>query len=519
MAQHHHPRRHRSWGQRLTLVGGALSAVLLAAAAGGLGYFYRKVERLPRIELSGVLASPEASGDPQNYLIVGVDDADTLAADDPVRVGRDSPGLADTIMVLRIDPAERQASLLSLPRDLWVPYGGGDEARINTAIQRGNGRPDVLVQVLDDYLGIPIHHYVQLDFAGFYGLVEAIDGVPIYFPNPARDRNSGLSVLETGCVTLDARQALEYARSRHYQELIDDEWTSDPTGDLGRIQRQQAFIRAALNRAVSRGARNPGTFDRLLDVALDSVTVDDELTTGDIFDLAQRFRSFNPSSLETVSVPVVEDTTSGGAQIVRLVESEAEAVLAQFRGSAGDADSGEGDAGDAGNAGDAGDGTGGSDGSDGGGSDAASAVAPASVRLSVLNGSGVSGQASDASAELSEAGFSVIGTGEAETFDYSRTTVRYPAGSRTQAEAVASWLVAGADLEEVPASDGTTDADAVTVITGADWQGVADEAGTVDTTTSTLDTGGDDDTGDATSSTVPEDDGTTTTTTAPLQTC
>jgi polyisoprenyl-teichoic acid--peptidoglycan teichoic acid transferase len=313
-------------------------------------------------------------------------------------------------------------------------------------------------------------------------------------------------VLETGCVTLDARQALEYARSRHYQELIDDEWVSDPTGDLGRIQRQQAFIRAALNRAVSRGARNPGTFDRLLDVALDSVTVDDELTTGDIFDLAQRFRSFNPSSLATVSVPVVEDTTSGGAQIVRLVESEAEAVLAQFRGSESDADP------------DAGEGSGGSGGSDGAGSYAASAVDPASVRLSVLNGSGVSGQASDASAELSEVGFSVIGTGEAETFDYSRTTVRYPAGSRTQAEAVASWLVAGADLEEVPAADGTTDADAVTVITGADWQGVADEAGAVDTTTTTPDTGGDDETGDA-SSTAPEDDGATTTTTAPLQTC
>lgn len=491
MAKHRSSRWRRSWGQRLVIVTGALSALVLAATAGGLGYLYRKVDRLPRIELSGVLASPDDAGQAKNYLIVGIDDATGLDADDPVWNDREAQMLSDTIMVLRVDPAERKAALLSLPRDLWVSYPDGDEARINTAIQRGNGRPDVLIQVLDDYLGIPIHHYVQLNFAGFRDLVDAIDGVPIYFPQPARDRNSGLSVLDTGCVTLDPVQALAYTRSRHYQELIDDEWTSDPTGDLGRIGRQQAFIRAALDRAVSRGARNPGTLDRLLDVALDSVTVDDDLTTGDIFDLAQRFRSFDPTSLETFAVPVEDDTTSAGAQIVRLVESEAEPTLALFRGDDTSSDTTSGENGTT-----------------------TETVAPESVSLTVSNGSGVSGQAREAADELADAGFDVVGTGEADSFDYAETTIRYPTGSRAQAETVESWLATGAALEETPtpAADESTP---IQVITGTNWTGVAAQPRPPESTTTTTDGNDTTDRGDTTSSTTegtnPSDDSTTTT--------
>jgi polyisoprenyl-teichoic acid--peptidoglycan teichoic acid transferase len=465
--EHRGSRRRRTWGQRLVITTGVLSAVLLAGAAAGLGYLYRKVDRLPRMELSGVLAASDEGGEAKNYLIVGVDDATGLDPDDAVWRGREAQNLSDTIMVLRVDPEERKAVLLSLPRDLWVTFPDGDEARINAAIQKGEGRPDVLIELLDSYLGIPVHHYVQLNFAGFRDLVDAIDGVPVHFSLPSRDRYSGLAVAETGCVTLDPDQALAYARSRHFQQLVGEEWESDPTGDLGRIQRQQAFIRAALDRAVSKGARNPGTLDRLLDVGLDSVAVDDELTTGDILDLAQRFRSFDPGSLETISVPVVEDTTSGGAQIVRLVESEAEAVLAQFRGESGGS-GGSGDGGDGGAGGDD-DALGGED------DNAAELVDPVSVRLSVLNGSGVSGQARDAADELGKAGFTVVGTGEADSFGYEQTTVRYPAGSRAEAETVQRWLAAGAVLEEVPAADDGSAA--IEVVTGADWTGVAARPG------------------------------------------
>jgi LCP family protein required for cell wall assembly len=470
----------RSWLQRGILGVGILSSVAIATTAVGLGYVYQKVSRIPRVELSSVLDSPQDAGEPENYLIVGIDNADRLAEDDPIRTGRDGLMRSDTIMVLRIDPAEKHATLLSLPRDLWVPYADtNDEGRINTAIQRGDGRPDVLIQVLNDYLGIPIHHYVQVDFRGFRDLVDAVGGVPVYFPYPAKDDNSGLAVFETGCVTLDPEQALAYARSRHYEEEIDGEWRTDQSSDLGRIRRQQDFIRRALDRAVSRGARNPGTLDKLLDAALDSVTVDDELTTGDILDLAQRFREFDPDSLETYSVPTERDFV-GGADILRLLEADAEPTLALFRGTA---------------------------------PEDPTELSPAMIPLTVLNGTGAPGQASNAADALASVGFSIVSRGDDPLFGRQRTTVQYPPGQRAAAEYVSRWLVSGADLEEVPAdgtssrsggsgdgvrvidengqvtggvgSDDALGATGVVVVTGEDWAGVASSPSPAPSTSST----------------------------------
>jgi polyisoprenyl-teichoic acid--peptidoglycan teichoic acid transferase len=465
----------RTWVQRGVIVVGVLSSMAIAATAFGLGYVYRKVSNIPRVELSSVLDSPQDAGEPENYLIVGIDDADRLAPDDPVREGRDGLMRSDTIMVLRIDPAEKHASLLSLPRDLWVPYAQtNEEGRINTAIQRGEGRPDVLIQVLNDYLGIPIHHYVQVDFKGFHDLVDAVGGVPVYFPYPAKDDHSGLAIFESGCVTLDAEQALAYARSRHYEEEIDGEWTTDQSSDLGRIRRQQDFIRRALDRAVSKGARNPGTLDKLLNAALDSVTVDDDLTTGDILDLAQRFREFDPDGLETYSVPVERDFV-GGADILRLLEADAEPTLALFRGTA-PADPTE--------------------------------LSPAMIPLTVLNGTGMPGQAATAGDALASVGFTIVRRGDDTEVGRARTTVRYPTGQREAAEYVARWLVAGAELEEIPAGDvtgapgdgvqvidedgevtggidGAVGVTGVVVVTGADWAGVASTPAPPPSTTST----------------------------------
>jgi LCP family protein required for cell wall assembly len=459
--------------------------VALAASATGLAYIYRKYERLPRVELTGVLADDEgaSAGGPENYLLVGVDNASGLASDDPVRRGRDDMSRSDTIMILRIDPSSRQAALLSLPRDLWVPIAGTDSnQRINTAIDRGG--PRLLIRTINDYLGIPIHHYVQVDFASFQGLVEAVDGVPVYVPHPARDRQTGLNLPE-GCVTLDPEQALAYVRSRHYEERIDGDWVTDPSSDLGRIERQQDFIRRALSRAIDKGARNPRKLDRLINVGLDGITVDDALTANDIFRLGNRFRRFNPEDLVSYSVPVVGDTV-GEAQILRLQEDEAEPILSIFRGNAETGTSDDG--GDDGNK-----------------------VSPGSVRLQVLNGSGEPSQASEAAADLTTAGFSVSGTGEATTFDHERTLVQYPAGQRDAADLVARWLVSGAELQQVD-----DDGSGIVLVTGDDWQGLRSEARdatetsstttTISATTSSLPPSSDlttsttDETGDSTSS-------------------
>ena len=455
-------RRHRSWGQRLVVTLGCVSALALGASAAGLGYVYRKYERLPRVELSGVLDEASDSGGPENYLVVGIESAEGLDPDDPVRIGRAGAGKSDTIMILRIDPRDRGAKLLSLPRDLWVPIAGtGHSRKINAAVEIG-GAP-LLIRTIDENFGIDIHHYVQVDFAAFRELVDAIDGVPIYFPYPARDRKTGLNIRRTGCVTLDPVQALAFVRSRTYEQLIDGEWEVDlGLPDIGRIGRQQAFIRKALSRASERGARNPGTLDRLIDVGLAGITVDQELTAGDLFDLGRRFRSFDPDNLETYSLDdAVTPDVVGDADVLRLDERAAAPIFDLFREPRPSPSTSHDD------------------------------IDPASVHLRVLNGTGQPQEATDAGAALEAVGFGIDGLGDDPVLGNDRTHVEYPPGQEAAANLVARWLEGGAELEEVEGADG------IVLITGSDWDGVrdspravsdsgsADTADTVDTAETT----------------------------------
>jgi LCP family protein required for cell wall assembly len=435
MRRHRARRGRRTWPERLLLCfsAGLTCALLLTAA--GLSYVYTKYSKLPRLALGSVLTAEEDDG-PQNFLLVGVDSDENLDSDDPARAGRGNVGgeRSDTVMVLRVDPATNHASLLSFPRDLWLPLASGGNQRINAAIQKGGA--GLLIDTIEQYFGIPIHHYVQVDFAGFEQLVDVVDGVNVYFPTPARDLHSGLDIDTAGCATLGGRQALSYVRSRHYQRYEDGRWRTDPSGDLGRVSRQQDFIIRALHRAVAKGARSPLTLDRLVDAGLATVTVDDVLTADDIIQLGRAFRSFDPGALVTYSLPT-HPGSAGGASIQRLDDEEAQPILDRFRGT---------------------------DPSD---------LEPRAVRVLVLNGSGRSGHAAQTSEALSAVGFAAAGTGEAERFDVTEPVVRYTSGNEDKARLVARYLEPTAQLQLV---DGPLDADVV-VVTGAGLEGVRTQPG------------------------------------------
>ncbi|MGB1387093.1 MAG: LCP family protein, partial [Ilumatobacteraceae bacterium] len=230
-----------------------------------------RVAEVERVEgLSGLLAgSVDANGnlvdengnvldDPvdlpsENYLLVGSDTREGISEDDPdfgvigdtnVVSGR----RADTIMVLRRE-RDGGAAIVSLPRDLWVEIPGtGGSNRINAAY---NGGAERLVATVVETLGIPIHHYVEVNFVGFRDIVNELGGVTICFPYPTRDLKTGLDQ-PAGCNLLDGLQALAFARSRSYQEFREGIWQTDPTADIGRTQRQQQFISAAADGAIAR---------------------------------------------------------------------------------------------------------------------------------------------------------------------------------------------------------------------------------------------------------------------------
>ncbi len=325
------PRAHRTWPQRLLLTLNIALVLLCLMAAGGIYWAYNQASALPRIDVGASLSPSSEPGEPQNILLVGIDDGTGLQAGDPVLRGRTATLNTDTVMILRVDPKSQQAALLSLPRDLYVDLAGGGKGRINTALALGG--PERLIETIKQDFGIPINHYAMVDFHGFESLVNAVDGVPVYFRYPSRDENTGLFQYDPGCVTLDGEQALAYARSRHFeiQRTPGGKWVEDPSSDFGRITRQQQFIKAALRKAVAKGVRNPFVLKDLVGIAQKNVTLDTELSIQDLVDLGMQFKDFDPDQLVTYT-PKANGTMVGAMSVLKLDQAGSQPIFDVFRG-------------------------------------------------------------------------------------------------------------------------------------------------------------------------------------------
>jgi LCP family protein required for cell wall assembly len=407
------------------------------AAAAGVAYGTWQLGRVDRVD---VQIAEAAQGAPENYLIVGSDSRDSVdpnAEDAGAFLSEDVDGMrTDTIMIARVDPGTEQMATLSIPRDLWVTIPGSDDhSRINEAAAGGRQQ---LIDTIQQNLGIPVNHYVEVDFAGFQSLVDAVDGVPMYFSTAMVDDNSGLWIETPGCTTLDGEQALALARARHleYYDTDDDDWDTDPTGDLGRITRQQELIRRSLDRAVGYDLANPAHLNDLVNVGVENVSIDEDLGVTDLIGLAGRFATFSGDQLDAYSLPVTDLTTAGGAMVLELDEAAGEDLLNVFRGLP------------------------------------AGTVTEGSVTVDVLNGTGTSGQAAEVADLLADVGFVVGETGNAPEGTVARTTVRYAPGSDAEADLVARHLTAGADVVEDPALD----VGAVALDLGTDFAGVEQAA-------------------------------------------
>lgn len=297
--------------------------VTAAGAAGTLVAARQTADTVQRVPGVADVLSP-ASLKVENFLLVG---SDSRADGDP-NTG-DSGGVtgsrSDTIMVLRTDPSGGPAALLSIPRDLYLPIAGTDgRNRINSAFNSG---PDALVQTVQQSLGIPVHHYVEIDFNGFKALVDALGGVNLCFLYPTRDLNTGLNVTVPGCQVLDGLQSLAYARSRQYEEFKDGDWRKDPTSDLGRTTRQRDFVNRALQGALERIKVDPLATGELVEAIGAAVALDEEL---DPIQAGSTLRTAVDGGLQSVALPVEGATIDGNS--VLLLADGAEAVLDYFRG-------------------------------------------------------------------------------------------------------------------------------------------------------------------------------------------
>ena len=366
---------------------------------------------------------PSESSDPSTFLLIGSDSRENLPDDFANVFGSAGGQRADVIMLVQVMPADSVARLLSIPRDLKVDLDGRGTQKINAAYAYGGG--SLLVSTVREVTGLPIHHYVEVDFAGFAAIVDEVGGVTINFPYPARDRKSGLNVA-AGSQTLDGETALAFARSRSYEELRGDTWVSANANDIGRMGRQQDLVFAILSQM-----KRPSTItqaEEIVSAIGSNLEVDASLIDRGILGLAWAMRDIRPGGIETYTYPT---TTSiiGGIYYELPDEPAASETLSSFSA----------------------------------GARSSVIVDPNDVRIEVLNGNGIAGIAGQYGESLADMGYRIESVGDAGTFDVVTTQVVASADDVLLADSVVESLGFGVVVPGLP-SPGVH----VRIILGAD---------------------------------------------------
>ena len=389
------PRRNRRLSEKVLLAVIGMATGIGFAATFVLGYAVWRLDQVERFEVHDVLTAPtkkpitasallnlsrsstegetqdspdltveiifpptideplgESEPDGENYLLVGSDSVEGIAADDAIMSGRSASAanhLADTIMILRLRQ-DGTASVVSVPRDLLVSIASTDTiAKINSAYNLDSSpqtRAARLIETVENHLDIGLQHFVEVDLDGFRRLVDAVGGVSMCFNRPTRDRTVQDSGDPTqggtgfragkGWTHLDGDAALAFVRSRRLlTQQSDGQWVRlGVWNDLERNSRQQRFIFEALDQALGRAASNPRTLQRLLDIVASDFRTSNTLSVfDDGLELARRFQSLNvDTDLERYALQLVDVSVDGKAGL-EIVESEHnERVIDIFRG-------------------------------------------------------------------------------------------------------------------------------------------------------------------------------------------
>jgi LCP family protein required for cell wall assembly len=460
--------RHRKLKWTL-LVFGAL-VVLLAGVVGGYAIYLNS--KIVRINVATLKPAPKkgVNATEENILMVGSTSRCALSVQNPA-YGLCSQGVtgvnSDVIMILHLDPSKHALSILSIPRDLFVPNARADGAnKIDAALYEG---PSQLVSAIQDDFGIPIQHYVELNFDTFANVVNALGGIKMYFPEPVFDDYSGLDVQTTGCIPLDGIHALQVVRARHLQYKAPGVTSSDPydwpqegESDLARIRRDHEFLRVLATAVAKQGLGNLLTDERIVSSVAPQLTVDSGFSTSNMVNLALTFHGTNAFDVPQLTMPVEVGSfgqyyyEGGGYGDVEFpAEPEDQAVTDQFLGVSSTTDTMNG----------------------------GQLPAPAAVTVSIVDGSGISSAATTAEDGLRALGFHVVGTGVAAPVgSEAETVVQYAAA--TPADEAAAQAVAHVVTGQVIMAVGpTTDGAEVTVVTGSDFSLNPPPAPTTTTTT------------------------------------
>ena len=400
--------RRRRWGRRVLLTVVAAAVLLAGGAIADYYYLGSLIHRTTVHHLQKTTST-------ENILLVGSTDRCALKVQNKA-YGLCSQGVTgingDIVMVLHLNLTTHAVSLISLPRDTFVPNARTTGAnKIDAALYQG---PSQLAVAIEEDFAIPISHYVELNFDTFANVVNALGGVRMYFPVPVFDAESGLNIKSPGCYLLDGYHALQVVRARHlqYQVIKGDAnhatWPQEALSDIARIRRTHEFLRVLAKGVAARGLSNPVTDQSLAASVLPSLTVDQGFSESQMVSLAKSFATTNVTSVPQVTYPVVGVNTGSylyqgyyyGDVVFPLQPTGYDTVNSLLQVPVNQNVFTD-----------------------------ASLPAPRTIRVSVLNGSAISGQAGNLAAGLTTRGFRVVGTGNVTPDGVENETIVWYGGA------------------------------------------------------------------------------------------
>lgn len=383
--------RKRKWVRRASIT---IGLVVVLIVGGVVADYYYLGSLVNHVNVKNL----QTAGASENVLLIGSTSRCALKVQNAA-YGLCSQGVtgvnSDIDMIVHLDPATGKVSLLSIPRDLFVPNARQIGAnKIDAALYEG---PSQLIAAIEEDFAIPINHYVELNFDTFANVVNALGGVKMYFPIPIFDQESGLNIEHPGCYNLDGYHALQLVRARHLQIQPNPSnhdprsWPQEAQSDLARIRRTHEFLRVLGSKVAARGLGDPLTDQSIATAVLPDLTVDSGFSESTMVSLAKNFAHTSLSGAPQYTYPVTLVETGSllyqgyyYGDVEFPVQPNGVNTVNQIFGVASGDNSFTG----------------------------ATLPAPSSFTMSVENGTGVANQAATTAQQLSAKGFRVASTGD-----------------------------------------------------------------------------------------------------------
>jgi len=318
-------RRRPRWG-RIALIAGAvvvvgaiIAAISLYGYTNGLDKGLKRTDAFSQITNGRPVKTVDGA---LNVLLVGSDSRDPDTNDGSANAWR-----ADTLIMMHIPADHKSAQLVSIPRDLWVPIpsgndapcGSGSRAKINASFSYG-GLPRA-VRTVECMTDVHIDHVMAIDFGGFKDVVDALGGVDLKVEQSITSIHKPYRKFTKGTMHMNGTVALDWIRQRK----------QFPRGDFARMQHQQEFLKAIMDKAASTGTlSNPSKLNSFLKAVTAAVTVDQDFS---LTDMAVQFRNLRGQNLTFLTSPNKGSETISGQSVV---VADREKALALYKAIAAD---------------------------------------------------------------------------------------------------------------------------------------------------------------------------------------